>query len=287
MEVLLNDEVTFASVASTPQYSLPPVIARIKTVQETTNLITLGTKSESWYRANYPSPTAVTGIPTDWIDLGFVAFAKPPSDASELFVISSSASDGNTKTAYLEGYITGGYPRSASAVMNGVTGVSFGATITSWIAITKFYVALGAGGTTTAAGNITLMEDSGAGTELARIPIGQDYARYRRIALSICPASAITYTVEFERDLTDLSIAGDEPFLPPRFHRLLATGARMHEYEKQQDTSRYLLAKTEFDRDVRKLKYWVYSQAVGSPNLRGADRRQRPSRLGGYFPAGT
>jgi hypothetical protein len=286
LEALLNDSVTFASVASTPLVSLPQVVARIKQIYDTTNRIVLRPRDLGWYRASYPSPTAVTGVPTEWVDLGYVAVSAQPSVAAELFVKSDAAGDGATKTAYIEGYITGGYFRSASVALNGVTAVSFGASITTWIEVTKFYIALAAGGTTTATGNITINQGSGAGTELARIPIGQWYARYRGIALAIAPASAVTYTVDFERNIQDMSITGDEPLLPPRFHRLLGVGARMREYEKE-DQGRYKEAQAEYLYGLKKLKYFVASQAVGSPNLRNAFASKRPSQLGAWFASGT
>lgn len=286
MEALLYDAMTFASVASTPTYSLPPAVARIRQLYDTSNRMVLRPRSLAWYRSAYPSPTAVTGIADSWVELGNTAVASQPSDASELFVKSSSASDNGTKTAFIEGYITGGYFRSASVALNGITAVSFGATITTWIEVTKFYIALTAGGTTTAAGTITINEDSGAGTELARIGIGQSYATYRKIALAICPSSAITYAVDFERDIQDMSQATDQPLLPERFHRLLAIGARMREYEKQ-DQARYQAAQAEYLYGLKKLKFFVYSQAVGTPNLRGAAQPTRVSRLGAWFPADT
>ncbi len=282
METLLFDNVTFASVASTPEYSLPPVVARIIDVRETTNRTRLGMKSQDWYRTLYPSPTVITGISTDWVDLGFTAYALQPTAAAELFVKSSSASDtGATNNAYLEGYITGGYARTSAAIpLNGVTGVSFGSAITTWIEITKFYLDF------TPVGNITINQGSGAGTELARIPIGNTYSRYRRIALVVCPASVLTYTVEFERDVTDMSVANDQPVLPVRFHRLIAVGARAKEYEKQQDNQRMMAAKTEYQIGLRKAKHWLYSQSVGTPNLRGR-LNDPPSRLGAWFESGT
>lgn len=288
MEALLNDSVSFASVASTPEYSLPQSIARVKSITETTNRINLTPLSSSEYRARYPDPTAVTGTPDEWVDLGFAGVAAGPSDASELFFKSSSASDDNTKKVFLEGYTSGGAFRTASVAMNGVTAVSLGASITTWISVTKFYIALAAAGNaaTTAAGVISLLEDSGIGTTLAQIPIGQSFARYRRIALAICPSAAITYTVNFERDVPDLSVANDQPILPPRFHRLLAIGARMKEYEKQDDSARYDKAEREFDKGMKTLKFFLYSQAAGSPNLRGSGT-QRPSQLGANFPSGS
>lgn len=277
MESLLYDTMTFASVASTPEYSvLPASMARIRHVYDTTNLIPLRPESLAWYRAMYPSATASTGLPDVYVDLGTWAVSAQPSNASELFVISTSASDGAATTAYLEGYRTGGYFASVSKAMNGVTGVSFGATLTDWVEITKFYV------TVAAVGTITLREDSGAGTALSTIPIGSLYARYRRLALAICPASAVTYTVDYERDVSDMAVATDEPVLPVRFHRMLATGARMKEYEKQ-DQPRFTMAARDFARDLTKLKAFVYGQATGQPNLRGQSVGSRGSRLGAWY----
>lgn len=285
MDVLLNDTVTFPSVASTVEYSLPPVVADIKSITEATNRRTLARMSRAQWRSLYPDPTALTGIPEAYVDLGFAAVAKQPSNASELFVLSDSASDTSTTKAFIEGYITGGYFRSASVALNGTTAASFGATITGWIEVTKFYVGPATGTTaTTAAGNITLMEDSGLGTELARIHIGQSYARYRRIALVPTPASAITYTVEFQRDMATMSNPQDEPLLPPRFHRLLAVGARMREYEKQ-DQKRYKDAQSEYLYGIKQLKNYLYAQAVGTPNLRAQGSPRRGSRLGSWYPS--
>lgn len=285
MESLLNDRVTFASVASTPEYSLPQVVAGIKQIRETTNDRRLVPLAFDEYIARFPDPTQSTGTPDRYVDLGFAAVSVQPSDASELFFKSDSASDDNTKKVFIEGYTTGGNFRAAAVAMNGVTAVSLGATITSWIQVTKFYIGLASGATTatTAAGNITLHEDAGSGTELARIPIGQSHARYRRIALAICPSAAVTYTVEFERDVQAMSNPQDESVLPPRFHRLLAIGARMKEYEKQDDERRYVLAAREMANELRKLKHFVY----GSPslNLRGASGTGR-STLGANYPAG-
>jgi hypothetical protein len=285
MESLLNDQVTFASVASTPEYSLPPVVSRLKMLRETTNdRVIQGPKSLGWYRAAYPDPTAVTGTPDSFVDLGVSAVAVQPSNASELFVLSTSASDGASKTAFVEGYITGGYYRASSVALNGITAASLSAAITTWIQVTKFYIALTAGGVTTAAGNVTLLEDSGIGTELARIPIGDAYASYRRIALAPCPSAAITYSLDFDRDATDLVQLTDEPIIPLRFHRLLGLGARMREYEKTTD-SRYPQAQEEYLFGLKKLKFFLYSQTAGSPNLRGSMTAPRSSRLGGWFPA--
>jgi hypothetical protein len=289
MESLLYDTITFPSVASTPTYSIPPAIAKIRNVYDTTNLIKLAPRSLGWYRGAYPSPTLTTGLPDSYVELGNSAVAVQPSNASELFTTSSAGGD-STKRLHIEGYITGGYYMSATADLTALTGaagaVSFGATITTWIEITKFYLTLSTGLTAIATGNITLLEDSGAGTELARIPIGQSYATYKKIALAPCPSSAVTYTVDFQRDVQDMAFAPDQPLLPERFHRLLGIGARMREYEKQDQPRRYAQAQAEYLYGLKKLKFFLYSQAVGSPNLRGG-QTERPSQLGGQYPAGS
>lgn len=284
MESLLDDVVTFASVASTAEYSLPQSVARVKSIRDTTNLLTLAPLSESAYKAAYPDPTLITGIADSWVDLGYAGVSKQPSNASELFVVSTAAADGATKKANIEGYTTGGAFRAAAVAMNGVTAVSFGATITTWERVTKFYLSLASDGSATSAGGVvSLCEDSGIGTVMATIPISQSFARYRRIALAICPSSAITYSVDFERDIIDMATLNDQPILPPRFHRLLAIGARMREYEKQDDGRRYLAAREEWSYGLRKVKFYVHSQAVGSPNLQGGPGQRRPSRLGAMF----
>ena len=274
MEFLQNDTITFASVADQQTYGLPPVVTRIKNLWETTNRLVLLPMSLGEYRERYPDPAAVTGTPTRWVDLGLDAVSVEPSDSSTIFVVSSAA--GDTGTAYIEGIRSGGYPFIASVTMTGATAVSF--TQTDVLSITKFYLSAAAVGT------VTLREDSGTGTTLATIAIAGTYSRYRRIALAPTPAASITYTVECERAVTDLLQDNDEPIIPLQFHHLLAIGARAKEYEKTHD-GRWGTAKSEYDKALRKLKFWIYQQTVGQPNLRGA-RISRPSIMdGGSIPA--
>ena len=270
MEYLLNDIVTFASTASQATYGLTPAVARIKTLREATNRIKLHPMSLQEYRELYPDASSITGTPTRWCDLGFDAVQVEPSDASEIFVISSSASD--VGTAYIEGFRSGGLPFTASVTMTGVTAATF--TLTDIIQITKFYISAAAVGT------LTLREDSGTGTILAQIPISKTNSRYRRIALIPTPSSAITYSLDFERNMTDLVNDNDEPFLPEKFHSLLATGARAKEYEKLERIQKWQIAIKEYEAQVKKLKFWLRQQSAGSPNLRGAGISQ-PSILEG------
>lgn len=109
--------------------------------------------------------------------------------------------------------------------MTGLTAVSLGAAITDAIDVQDFYVSAAAVGT------ITLHEDSGAGTELSRIPIGQKAGRFLRYALAPTPASAITYTLDGEAPIVDLANDTDEPFPSPDFHDLLVDGAVHDEWQ--------------------------------------------------------
>lgn len=273
MESLLYDTITFASVASTPTYALPQAVARIRDIYDTANRFVLLPGSLDWYRQAYPAPTLVTGLSDRWVDLGMTAVAKQPSAAAQLFVKSTSA--GDTQSVFIEGYRTGGYFTSETITANGVTAV--GSATTDYIEVTKFYLS------SVAVGTVTLLEASGVGTELARIAIGRTHARYRTIALAICPSSAVTYTVDYERDVQDMANANDEPVLPPRFHRILGIGARMREYEKQQQMDRYRAAQGEYLYALKKLKMFVYSQSVGTPNLRANAQPRRGSRLGAWL----
>jgi hypothetical protein len=277
MEFLLNDSVTFASVASQATYGIPPEFDSIKELRETTNRLRLYPMSLGEYRAVYPDPAAVTGTPRRYVDLGFSALAVEVADASSIFVLSTSDSD--VGTAYLEGYRTGGIPFTDSVVMTGSTAAGF--TYDDVIAVTKFYVS------TAALGAITLCEDSDTGVVLATLGIGQVHARYRHIALVPTPAAAITYTLDGQRIVTDMAQDTDEPVVPPRFHRMLAIGARAKEYEKQNQIQRWQVAMGEFKAELKKLKFWLYEQSVGTPNMQGGGMTRSTLGDGGILAASS
>ncbi len=278
MGMLINGSLTFASVDGTPQYALPHAIERIKRVRETTNDILLTPQTQSWYYANYPDPSASEGTPSIWVDLGYAAVSAQPTAATELFVDSTAA--GDTNTAYVEGYRTGGFYRAQSAPMTGTTGVPINARITDWVQITKFYLSAAA------VGDVTLQVDIAGTTKYSTIPIGSTYARYRSIALVPTPATAITtYTVDFDWNPSAMANAYDEPLLPPAFHHLLAIGARKKEYEKRDDIVRYKLADVEYHRVLSKLKAFLFNSPDFRPHM--GRTGEKVSQLGAYYPAGS
>jgi hypothetical protein len=267
---------TFASVASTARYVVPEAVARILHVSERTNDYSLGVMDLARYREMVPDAGSYTGTPTHIVPIGRVAVAAQPSDASEIFVDSTSASD--TGTAYLEVLLTGGYRRLLSKTMTGTTAVSFDTTITTIESIEDFYLSANAVGT------VTLHEDASGGTELARITIGQKRPRYYAFYLWPTPAAAVTYYVDYRREFTDLVNDTDEPNLPVDYHPMLVAYAVMRESEFQRDMEAMTLARARYDKYLSRLKYSTQTLGDEIPVL-GRGGRVGHSRLGGWYPA--
>lgn len=264
---------TFASVASTARVALPQALTRIKAIFETTNNRRLVEKSLDWLRT--VNPQQDSGTPIAYIPKGYEAVSKQPSDASQIWVKSSSASD--TGTARIEGIRTGGILGSSSVTMTGTTAAQLGS-FSDWIEITKFYVS------TAAVGSITLHEDSGSGTELAQITIGRLRPYYFVILLWPTPASVITYTMDFTREILDMTQDTDEPYLPTDFHDLLSIGARIDEYEKMDD-SRLNTAKAEWGQKYTSLQYFIHNRASERLIPHSTSGRIGISDLGSWYPA--
>lgn len=277
LQSLLRGSLSVITVANQANYALPPVVADIRAIYETTNDRKLTRQSLSWYRSRIPDVTAFTGTPQGYVMLGPQAVAQNPV-ASGVWVASSGA---DVMQANIDAVRTGGYfHQPAATTLNGGVRVQMG-TQTDYIEITDFYLA------TAPVGDVQLFDAAVAGNVLATIPRGQTRSRYEWIALVPTPSSAITYLVDYERDVPDLVNDSDEPaWLPVRHQRLLATGALLKEYERTQNPA------TEAIRN-----HWTVGRAqllayVNSPS----DRLMVPSTLGRlpgrsdlgpWFPAGT
>ncbi len=274
MRRLRDDVLTFASVSGQSAYALANV-SKVNRILETTNDRLLIPMSLGEYRAANPDETAVTGPATAWVWTGYAPIAKQPADASSLFVKSSAAGD-TTQTAYLEGEITGGYPRTASVTLTGTTAVNLASAISTWVRVTKFYLSAAPAGT------VTLHEDSGTGTELAQIQIGGTMQQYYTLRLYPQPTSVITYTADVTLSITDLAQSTDEPRLPRDFHDLLIAGAMVKEYEKTDDP-RLPVSMARYKERLGELHYWLAETASGGATMPAAGH----SRLGPWFPAAT
>lgn len=276
LEKLRDDTITFASVANQAVYALPPAVAKIQHIQDRLNFRHLAEMSLTWLRTVDPGLMSVGGPSDVYVPRGYQPVSVQPSNASEIFVKSTAA--GDVFMAYLEGIRTGGYPVSLSKQMTGVTAVSLGSTFTDILEVTKFYLSQAAIGT------VTLLEDSGVGTELARIPIGQTFGRYLAIQLWPTPTSAITYHVDYTRVIPDFVNGTDEPLVPEDFHWLLVEGALIKEWGKKDDT-RTRDARADFRTGVNDLRAWVNSNQDTTASLRRVPRAY--SQLGPSYPSGS
>lgn len=266
---------TFESVEDTARVALPQALTRIKAMFQTDpNNWRLNEKSLDWLRTVNPQQNS--GTPIYYIPKGYEYVSVQPSDASQIWVKSTSASD--TQTAYIQGVRTGGIIGSSQVVLTGTTAVQIG-TFSDYIQIDKFFIT-----TPGANGSITLHEDSGTGDELAQISIGRYRPYYFIVLLWPTPAEAQTYEFDYTREILDMSANTDEPYLPTDFHDLLSIGARMDEYEKMDD-SRYAAAKREYAEKYQSFQYYIHGRASERLIPRSTSGRIGWSDLGGYYPA--
>jgi hypothetical protein len=194
--------------------------------------------SESDYRARVPDPSRESGSPLYYVPLALQPVALRPSNASEIFIKSTSASD--TQTAHYELLTTGGEARVGSVTLTGATAVSLNTLITDVVQVLDLYLSQAASGT------VTLHEDSGAGVEIGRITIGRTTAARAQLALFPTPSDVRTFTVEGERDTTELINPNDEPILPVRFHPMIGIGIRKREFEFRGNQDRWMMADNEW-----------------------------------------
>lgn len=221
MDALRRVVVTQASVADQQTYGI--ALDEIRYMTDAATGRRIYRRSLGWYRDRIPDPANQTGTPAWYVPMGTSRISARPANASEIFVISTSASD--TGTAYAEVIRSTGYRRSLSVTMTGLTGVSLGSAMTDVVDVVDFYLSAAAVGT------VTLREDSGTGSILSTIPIGGRFARFYRYALAPTPAAVVTYTIDGIAPIVDLVNDTDEPFPNPDFHDLLVDGAE-HEHLK-------------------------------------------------------
>lgn len=272
-ERLLEARGTFPSVADQAEYGLPAAIVRVHAIRDIANRIALRPMSLAQYRA-IADPSSFTGTPEYYVLLGIGPAAIRPSNASSIFAKSTSASD--TNTLHWE-VISGGAVGTGSVTMTGATAVDIGAG-SAVVQISDIYLSVAAVGT------VTIHEDSGSGTELARIAPGQIRPQFWRVALAPTPADVRTYTVDGEREVTDLVQTTDQPVLPDRHHRLLAIGARMKEYELKGDLERRAITESEFKTALGNLRLEISPFASEGVIVPGG-RRVGHSQLGPDYPA--
>lgn len=276
MAKLRDAVLTFSTVASQQPYALPEQgIAKINRIWTPTNPRRLIKRSLAWLREVDAQAATIAGLPIYWIPLSYVQVATQPADASEIFVKSTAAGD-TTQTCYIEGIITGGYRRTASVVLTGTTAVTLSASITNFIEIDKCYLSA------TAVGTVTLHEDSGSGTELARIAIGDLYARYLSFLLYLTPSAVETMYVDITRGINDMVNDTDEPLIPEDFHDLLLDMAELKELTKGDDEKRYTIVEAHRVKRRKELRDWLFCGGDADDSRED----EQGSNLGAWYPAG-
>ncbi len=272
LDKLRDGNLTFATVTSQQAYGLPQAIAKIKAMYDATNMWRYQYLSLDDLRRVDPGLTG-NGTPYAWCPLGYRPVQAQPGGTG-LWAVSSSASD-TTQTVHVSGVRTGGYLTvDQTANVNGITRVAVGS-FTDLTEVTSFSVS----GVTV--GTISLYNAAAAGTELARIAIGRQTAKYLTVQLYPTPNSVITVSCDYIREINDLTIDSDEPLVPSDYHWLLIVGVVRKEYQHSDD-SRYAMASAEFMEGMRGLRAWVLNSEDWRP-IPGKIPLRR-SNLGGYYP---
>lgn len=273
---------TTSSVAGDPLMTLPQAATAIILIVDRLHNRTLVPISVQDVRYRDPGLNFSSSIPDSYAILNFSAsVARQPSAAASLFVVSDAALDGSGISASVEGIITGGHYRRVSIAMNGSTAVNISSTISTWEHITKFYVS------GQAAGNITLHQTSGVGTELARVPVGRSYPRYTQVHLSSTPSDVLTYYCDVEVHVEDMVNVNDEPLLPEDFHWLLECGAMKRNYLKKEKANLYKIEDLNWREGLANLRAHLATRGGISTGGQRQNQRSTMSQLGADFPAGS
>lgn len=103
----------------------------------------------------------------------------------------------------------------------------------------------------------------------------------RKIKVKPVPSANGTLTLDYEATISDMDDDADAPQVPEEFHYLLVLGARINEYEKNDD-GRLRAAQAEMASGIARLKHWV---AVRPRTVVSNSSSVRHSRLGSWYPA--
>ena len=252
MESLRRGTITKASVASQATYGVSAKLIRY--VYEATTQRKLIKKTPEWYRANFPDPSRFTGTPEFWIPLGQTRVHTQPSAAATLYAVSSEAAD--VGIARVQAIRSDGYPVSLAVTLTGTTPVALvnasgSGSITDVIQVLD--VRLSAAQT----GFVTVTQGSG-GTELSRVLIGQTAARFLRYALAPTPSQVITYNLDIEADIIDLSNDTDDIWMNTDFDDILVDGAVHDEWRSRGRNDEARELRLEIDSRIRDLANSIF-----------------------------
>lgn len=272
---LRNDTVPIATVANAATCALYEAITAIDRIVDRGNQFELIETDQAWIRRQDPGQLVTGTTPTNYAVVGYNRpISKQPSDSSQLYIKSTSAAD--TQAAYLEVITSQGYLRKYTiANLTGVTAVAAGPSDT--IDVRDFYLA------SVAAGEITLLEDSGSGTELARIGIGRTRTRHCVLEFFPMTSAIVTLYADIQWAIEDMVNATDEPLIPDDYMEAVINLVRAREFDKREKWQMADRARRDAVPHLSRLKKYVHSR-------RGQSQLGRPprwSQLGPYYPVGS
>jgi len=273
--LLRDNERGFTSVSGQAVYGLGYPFGRLNGVRDPTNDISLLRRDLAWIRRQDPG-LDIFGQPWVYAVRGWAPVAQQPSTAAAIFAIGTAA--GDTDTLHWEYVLSDGSRRAGSTGLTGTTGVQLGSASTV-IEITGARLA-----THTQASMITIRQTSGTGTVLGSFAPDQLANRHVQIQLWPTPQAALTYQVDYTREIVDLVNDFEEPLLPPDFHHLLSLGAQ-HDEWRRMDDDRAGAVRQDLEGELRHLNAWLWDLADTTDERR--DRGWSHSRLGPWFPRGS
>jgi hypothetical protein len=279
LERLRDSVMPITAQANIARVGLPPIVGRVLKVVDRTNNHKLWQVPLGELRRDDPAQSFTGGYPLRYAVIGDQAVVRQPATTG-LWAASTAAGD-TTQHAFVESYLTGGYPQleiSAGTLLTGTARVQIG-TRTDHIEVTKFYLdAVGAG-------FVSLYDAAAAGNELVRLAIGQTYARVLTLEWWPIPTQDTTEYVDYTRIIQDLVKGTDEPIIPADFHDTLIDGVKAREYGYLDDAQREARARVNYDNGIKQILNWVMNDGDRIASF----RRQAPrwSSLGPTYPAGS
>jgi hypothetical protein len=290
---LLRGEMILRTFPGQSQYGLPAFASRIVAIIDPARQWRLDPMSVDAYRRYVPNPRTYTGNPERYAFDGWSSTMRQPLSGGLLYVFSRVATAPTTMLitgtsiadAFAPGIPLGSYTQNTVSAVLDNTAPFPGVVISGTNELTSvFDVKLT--DPVPPDGLVSLVEADPAKTPIAQIIPGQRRSRSPQIYLAPTPSGVFDFVAYYEREPPAVTVSTDEPILPTRFHHLLSTGARMKEYELRGDTTRYAIAKREYDTGLLFLNTWIADQPDAGDQMHPDDRHgPRSSVLGPWFPA--
>lgn len=262
----------FSTIQDVATCTLPQAVTAIHSIVDRTNQRELDERDQAWIREQDPGRSFSSGTPEAFAVIDYAsAIARQPSDSSQLLIKSSSASD--VQVAYIEIINADGYIQTANVTLTGVTALNIGPADS--VSILDLYLA------STAVGEVTLHEDTGSGTELAKIGIGKTRARYIMLEIFPTPSAVVTLHVDADVTITDLVNGTDESSIPDEFNEVIIYGVMQREFDKREKSDLANKHERSKGKWVSRLHFHMHRKASGD--------RETPhrSQLGPFYPQGS